>query len=581
MIASSAGSALGRFAASMATDSTLRDRLLELEALASLARRIAGLTREDEIADELLAALRRVGKLDGAVYGAGGGLRPGGQAVVRRDGDSLAELTAFLGELEAPPESTRLDFGEGGSELVFIPMPAAGGRDLFLAGVGLYEADDQRDRVMATLARYGSVALENAHLHDRQREAIARLERQQVETAGQNTKLERVLSVHETLALAVLEGSGLESVVRSLGRFMDAEMLVLGPQLASWRAGPRMRPSTGARSSRPTASPAPWPAASVIGAARRTRQRGRPHPGLDHRPSRGAARRGRARGGGVRRAARGARSPPRADSDRGGDTAAWRPARGPVQRERGDRGGADRALALGYDLGLPSRVFLVEAAPATQKTGARRRTPSRSSSRWPTARASGARTASWRPVAGRWWWSHPRRLAAAERRFEDELQAVARTALPAASLNIAVGTACEEIADYRDSYLAARRGLDLLRLLGRPGEMFSFRVSTLDSMLLQSNRPEVLVKFIARYVDPLDRYDRTHTRELRRTLEVYFESGSTLQEAARRLHVHVSTLRYRLGKAADLLEVDLKDGSAALDVQVALKAARVLALHRG
>jgi DNA-binding PucR family transcriptional regulator len=100
-------------------------------------------------------------------------------------------------------------------------------------------------------------------------------------------------------------------------------------------------------------------------------------------------------------------------------------------------------------------------------------------------------------------------------------------------------------------------------------------------MLLQSNRPEVVVKFIARYVDPLDRYDRTHTSELRRTLEVYFESGSTLQEAARRLHVHVSTLRYRLGKAADLLEVDLKDGSAALDVQVALKAARVLALHRG
>jgi DNA-binding PucR family transcriptional regulator len=168
----------------------------------------------------------------------------------------------------------------------------------------------------------------------------------------------------------------------------------------------------------------------------------------------------------------------------------------------------------------------------------------------------------------------------AERRFEDQLQAVAQAALPAASLNIAVGTACGEIAEYRDSYLAARRGLDLLRLLGRPGEMFSFRVSTLDSMLLQSNRPEVVVKFISRYVEPLDRYDRTHTSELRRTLEVYFESGRTLQEAARRLHVHVSTLRYRLTKAAELLQVDLKDGSAALDVQVALKAAKVLALHR-
>ena len=55
VLASSGGSALGRFAASMATDSTLRDRLLELEALTGLAQRISGLTSETEIADDLLA----------------------------------------------------------------------------------------------------------------------------------------------------------------------------------------------------------------------------------------------------------------------------------------------------------------------------------------------------------------------------------------------------------------------------------------------------------------------------------------------------------------------------------------------
>ena len=166
-----------------------------------------------------------------------------------------------------------------------------------------------------------------------------------------------------------------------------------------------------------------------------------------------------------------------------------------------------------------------------------------------------------------------------ERRFEDELRAATAAMLPDAALNMAVGTACDEVADYRDSYLAARRGLDLLRLLGRSGEVFSFRGSSLNSMLLQSTRPGVVVKFISRYVEPLDRYDSTHTSELRRTLEVYYESGS-LEAAARTLHVHVSTLRYRLGRAADLLGVDLKDSSAALDVQVALQAARVLAVHR-
>jgi DNA-binding PucR family transcriptional regulator len=88
------------------------------------------------------------------------------------------------------------------------------------------------------------------------------------------------------------------------------------------------------------------------------------------------------------------------------------------------------------------------------------------------------------------------------------------------------------------------------------------------------------VRFIERFVAPLDAYDREHTSDLRRTLEVVYDAGGTLEQAARELHVHVSTLRYRLKKASELLGVDVKAGPAALDVQVALKAARVLAARR-
>ena len=237
VLAGSAGSALGRFAASTATDSSLRARLLELEALTSLAQRISGLTSEGDIAKQLLAALRQVGRLDGAVYGdiTGSGLSV--QIASGLNEESRSRLSSVLTRYGHRTESVRLDIGDGRSEAIFISMQGAGGHEKFVAGLGPRGADDQRDRVMATLARYGSVALDNAHLHERQREAIRRLERQQIDTADQYTKLERVLSVHETLARAALEGRGLESVVRSLGKFMDAEMLVLGPQgrvLARW-----------------------------------------------------------------------------------------------------------------------------------------------------------------------------------------------------------------------------------------------------------------------------------------------------------------------------------------------------------
>ncbi len=579
MLAGSAGTALSRFAAHMATDSTLRDRLLELEALTSLAQRLSGLTRERPIVDELLIALCRVGKLDGAVYGTCG---PSGLRIERAAGlgpDAREDLARMLVDVDLRSEGTRIELGGDGGQAIVIPMAGPGDGEVFLAGIGPQVEDAQRDRVMATLARYGAVALENAHLHDSQREAISRLERQHHETADQYTKLEGILSVHETLALAVLEGRGLASVVRSLGTFMDAEMLVLAPQERVL---------------------ARWPEDSVI----------------DWRPERIPG--------------QGPRTVVRRDGDLhliaapavlDGDTLAWIVARmaappGDVERaaveyaallaalellrertanevETRLRGGlledlfsgdvledllVTRALAFGYDLARPSRVFLVEAAPVAPGSAGGPMDPeaffapvAERARRWSSNNLVALRGGAIVVVVP----EAPDR--GSERHFEDDLGPM----LPRASLNTAVGTRCETVADYRDSYLSAQRGLDLLRLLGGPGGVFSFRVSSLESMLLQSTRPEVVVKFISRYVEPLDRYDRAHTSDLRRTLEVYYEAGGTLEAAARRLHIHVSTLRYRLKKAAELLGVDVKDGAAALDVQVALKAAGVLRVHRG
>lgn len=578
VLAGSAGTALARFAASTATDSTLRDRLLELEALTGLGQRISGLTREAPIVDELLAALRSVGKLDGAAYGA---FSESGPKIHRASGlpdEALSDLTRVLAGLDEASEGARVDLGEDGSEVTVIPMSGADDRRTFLAGVGPEIADDQRDRVMAALARYGSVALENAHLHDRQRVAISRLERQHVETADQYTRLERILSVHETLALAVLEGRGLASVVRSLGTFTDATMLVISPRdrvLASWPADgtiewrPELAPGAKARTvvehlddSHVVAAPAvidgdvlAWIIADMTvppeDVERAAVEYGALLVALELLRERTATEvETRLRGGLVEELFSG--------------TA--------VEDLL-----VKRALAFGYDLERPSRVFLVEAASDSDVESL------------------------YAPVAGcaRRWSSH--NLVAlrggavvvvvpeepdggggeGEPQFEDELRAMALAKMPQASLNTAVGTLCEAVQDYRHSYLAARRGLDLVSLLGRAGDVFSFRFSSLESMLLQSTRPDVIVKFISRYVEPLEHYDRDHTSELRRTLEVYYAAGGTLEEAARRLHVHVSTLRYRLTKVAQLVGVDPKDGSASLDIQVALKAARVLAVHRG
>ena len=585
VLAGAAGTALARFAASLATDSTLRDRLTDLEALTRLAARLSGLTNPSAIVEELLLALRRAGRLRGAVYGTAS---PSGVRITQTSGlprEMAGRVASLLSRVELTPEGTRVGFGAEGLSVLAIPMPGTGDPGQFVAGVGAQTADEQGARVMATLARYGSVALENAELHARQREAIARLERQQLETAGQYTTLERILTVHDTLALAVLEGRGLASVLRSLGGFMEAEMAVVTVDdrvLARWPAEGELA----------------WRPATVEGAVPRTVTERDDEAHLIGAPA--------VLDGDVLAWITARTAAPPGDVERAAVEYGALLVAVELLRERtalevesrlrggllddlfGDAAVPDlvrrRALAFGYDLDVASRVFCVEpasdvadaAAPADPE--AVHAPVAGCAGGWSAANIVAVRGRAVVVVVP----ETPDPSAGEDgRRFEDELRASLARRLPGVTLNIAVGTPCAAFEDYRDSYLAARRGLDLLRLLGRRDEVFSFRVSSLESMLLQSTRPEVIVEFISRYVEPLAHYDRSHSSELQRTLAVYFDCGGNLQETARRLHIHVSTLRYRLQRAAEVLGVDPRDSTEGLDVQVALRAASVLRVHRG
>jgi purine catabolism regulatory family protein/PucR-like helix-turn-helix protein len=91
--------------------------------------------------------------------------------------------------------------------------------------------------------------------------------------------------------------------------------------------------------------------------------------------------------------------------------------------------------------------------------------------------------------------------------------------------------------------------------------------------LLLAGAPDGLRAAMRRRVlGPLLTYDAEQHTDLVHTVRVFLECSGSPTRAAKALHVHVNTLRYRIGRAGELLGADLTEFTDQLDVYLALRA---------
>ncbi|MDI9894657.1 helix-turn-helix domain-containing protein [Rhodococcus sp. IEGM 1381] len=69
----------------------------------------------------------------------------------------------------------------------------------------------------------------------------------------------------------------------------------------------------------------------------------------------------------------------------------------------------------------------------------------------------------------------------------------------------------------------------------------------------------------------LDRYDASNDSRMRESLEAYLTCFGDVRSAADRLHVHPNTLRYRIRRVEQILDLDLTDSDARLLVEMQLR----------
>jgi len=111
--------------------------------------------------------------------------------------------------------------------------------------------------------------------------------------------------------------------------------------------------------------------------------------------------------------------------------------------------------------------------------------------------------------------------------------------------------------------------------LGRPYAAFA-ELGFLH-WLLKLSEAERRANPYTRKVEALVAHDQKRGGELVTTLEAYLAEGGNGQQTARRLHIHRSTLNYRLERIAEVCQATLSDPLVRLNLHMALKAYQLAA----
>lgn len=137
------------------------------------------------------------------------------------------------------------------------------------------------------------------------------------------------------------------------------------------------------------------------------------------------------------------------------------------------------------------------------------------------------------------------------------------------NVRVAISEECAGVADYPGAYGTAQQALALTP--EQPGDgVVDVRNLGFYRVLLTATRPEELARFSREVLGKLADYDARRGADLIPTVRTYLRTDCSVKDAAEALVVHPNTVRYRLRRVEDLLEISLANEADRLQLNLAL-----------
>ena len=157
-----------------------------------------------------------------------------------------------------------------------------------------------------------------------------------------------------------------------------------------------------------------------------------------------------------------------------------------------------------------------------------------------------------------------------------ELHRWLTTSLRSGSGAIGVGGVCNAPSEVPRSYAEAKRALRVRMGSSSPSGVMAYDDLGIYRLFALGEDDHDVKRFVREWLGPLLDYDRTSQSDLVGTLWQYFECGGNYDSTAHALHIHRSTLRYRLRRIRELSGHDLGGVDSKLNLHVATRAWQIL-----
>jgi hypothetical protein len=164
----------------------------------------------------------------------------------------------------------------------------------------------------------------------------------------------------------------------------------------------------------------------------------------------------------------------------------------------------------------------------------------------------------------------PETAGACARRILDRVASGALGLLAAAGIS----DTCASLTDLPDARRQAGMAAALAEDLGQG--VLRFADLGLYRLLFDVQHAGRIEEHVERWLGPLLRYDAAHHTELVGTLAQFLAGTTRLEDVARSLSIHMSTLKYRLRRIREILGFDFAHPPYRFEVELALRLTEVV-----